>query len=86
MEEKNRKLSRKLSEWNYLLRFARGADLEENICREQLQALWTAYCLHYNLDVDTRDYDIALSELWDLAEEGWKDFEEFDLFMGNLLT
>ena len=67
--------------------FSREACFESEECRDQLRSLWTAYCLHNNLIVDTGTYDDDILELWSavsLGEEDtaeWSDFDSFDDFM-----
>ena len=34
----------------------------------QLRALWSAYCLRHNLDVDTRQYKDDLMILWEVVK------------------
>lgn len=61
---------------------------------EQLRALWTAYCFHENLDVDTDIYDRELASLWmdldkscaESDEEHLLSFDAFDAFMAALLV
>lgn len=54
--------------------------------------LWTAYCLHHDLDADTSGYDNDLIELWIILSESgdgtseWADFNEFDNFMCRYLV
>lgn len=61
-----------------------------SVFRHQLQALWTSFCLRYNLDVDTAPYDICIRTIFEAvrkiipAEEPFV-FEAFDLFMGEYL-
>ena len=56
------------------------------VCR-QLRNLWTAYCLHQNLNVDTAWYDTMLFSIWvkipiDGQETAyWLNFAQFDMFM-----
>ena len=40
----------------------------EQIC-DQLRSLWTAYCLHNNIDVDTAEYDANLQKLYTAMEK-----------------
>ncbi len=51
----------------------------------QLRALWTAYCIHKNLDVDTARYDSDLKLVYGAMEMNssspFEDFEKFDRFM-----
>lgn len=79
-------------ELHYLLRFAKEADFSEEISCLQLKALWTAYCLHKNLDVDTIAYDKKCKKIWDAIRETepdtahWSDPESFDLYVGEFLA
>lgn len=72
--------------------FARsGEHLEEEAAKKQFCALWTAYCLHHDLDVDTSAYDTDLLSLWKVIEcdgareSAWESYEAFNLFMGAWL-
>ena len=47
------------SEFAYILKFIKESE-GDIIYMEQLRALWTAFCLHQNIDVDTRKYDDAM--------------------------
>ena len=51
------------AELKWLKAFACEMD-DTELAWEQLRCLWTAYCFHHNLDVDTKDYDDALCEVW----------------------
>lgn len=78
-------------EYGYITAFALGSDFAESICLWQLRALWTAYCLHHNLDVDTREYDEDLRNLWAKISSGScppiaEGFEAFDAFMSEHLV
>lgn len=74
-------------EFEYMRKYAGGADFSTDVCREQLRSLWTAYCLHHGLDCDTSRYDSALMGLWEAVAEtepdtaDWSDFDSFDGFM-----
>lgn len=78
-------------EVEYMKKFASETDFSFEVCRDQLRALWTAYCLHNGLDCDTGRYDNALLELWHTVEESerdtadWSNFDDFDLYMGRYL-
>lgn len=82
-------------EFEYLLRFvteARDASsTNEELFANQLLSLWTAYCLHKNMMCDTAAYDNKILRIWGLIEEDdkpegcYKDFDGFDLFMGQYL-
>ncbi|MCM1305291.1 MAG: hypothetical protein NC305_16880 [Lachnospiraceae bacterium] len=84
-------VSRK-AEMEYLKEFARQSCFDEEISRDHLRCLWTAYCFHHGLDADTSGYDSDLSELWDtVAEEepgtaDWSDHDSFDSFMCRYLV
>lgn len=70
-----------------MVRFAEEAFIGEEVAAAQLRSLWTAYCLHHNLDVDTRAYDDDLRELWDSVSReeedtpNWSNFDSFGRFM-----
>lgn len=57
-----------------------------------LRMLWTAYCLHHSLDVDTSGYDGDLLELWNELEKtgdgtaDWSNYDDFDNFMRAYLV
>ena len=77
----------KKREFEYLKSFSREAFFDTEVCRDQLRSLWTAYCLHNDLIVDTGAYDSDILELWSvvsISEEDtaeWSDFDSFDNFM-----
>ena len=85
------KISRE-AEMKYLKEFTRQNCFDGETIRDQLRCLWTAYCIHYGLDVDTLGYDNDLFALWDtLVEgepetEGWRDYDSFDNFMCKYLV
>lgn len=75
------------AEFEFLRAYVVESCFDDDICRDRLRMLWTAYCLHHDLDVDTAGYDNDLLELWNkLTETGdgtseWADFDGFDKFM-----
>ena len=79
------------AEFKFMASFAMQSCFDEDICRDHLRMLWTVYCLHHNLDVDTVSYDSDLLEFWgavatdeeDTAD--WSDFDSFDSFMCRYL-
>ncbi len=79
-------------ELKYMASFAVESYLIEELARDQLRALWTAYCFHHNLDVDSAEYDDDLAQLWDVVSEvgygttEWSDYESFDHFMSRYLV
>lgn len=65
---------------------------------QQLQALWTAFCMHQDLMPDTAVYDSVIHELYeeisyqlkrankDIKNTKFPYFERFDIYMGSLLS
>lgn len=80
------------SEFKFMVSFATENCFDEDICHDHFRMLWTAYCLHHGLDVDTASYDSDLRELWEAvsAEDedtaDWSDFDSFDRFMCRYLV
>lgn len=74
-------------ERQFMLDFISEAPFNVDVCRDQLRCLWTTYCLHYGLDVDTRSYDAILRKLYEKMSEtepetaDWSDLESFGYFM-----
>lgn len=74
-------------ELQYIISFAEESRFDMEPAHSQLRSLWTAYCLHHDLNVDTSGYDHDLMAIWEQvsATEGntacWSDFESFDAFM-----
>ena len=75
-----------------LFEFAAAEDYSAGVVPEQLRSLWTAYCIHAELNVDTFGYDATLARLWNTvknarnATKHWATFEQFDHYMANLLV
>ena len=79
---------KQVTEFDYLCGFAKEADFEcEALPAEQLRALWTAYCFHTNLDIDTFECDTALRKVWEVLKDKksccWDNFDEFDHYMAD---
>ena len=80
------------AEFKFMASFAMQSCFDEDICRDHLRMLWTVYCLHHNLDVDTASYDSDLRELWESVAEDeedtadWSDFDSFGNFMCRYLV
>ena len=80
------------AEFKFMASFAMQSCFDEDICRDQFRMLWTAYCLHHNLDVDTVNYDSDLRELWEAVSadqedtSDWSDYDSFDHFMSRYLV
>lgn len=74
-------------ELQYIFSFADEACFDMEPACSQLRSLWTAYCLHHGLDVDTSGYDNDLLAVWErvAATESdtayWSDYDSFDGFM-----
>lgn len=91
IESMQDKISRE-AEMEYLKEFARQGCFDEELSRDQLRCLWTAYCLHHGLDADTSGYDNDLKKLWNTMAEDepetadWSDYDSFDNFMCRFLV
>lgn len=90
-------------EWDCIKRFAETEHFGEPgeaigagelLAREQLRCLWTAYCILYDIEPDTKYYDVGINEIWNAvisnrklvsSNDVFDDFECFDLWMGAML-
>ena len=87
IEHLQKKINAKKRELEFVKDFSREAYFDTEVCRDQLRSLWTAYCLHNDLMVDTAAYDEDILELWSVVSLGeedtaeWSDFDSFDDFM-----
>lgn len=84
-------------EFRTIENFARTEDLSFEVAQIQLCSLWTAYCLHWNLECDTATYDTQMLFLWETVRhtpsnpwlddpgEGVLGFELFEEFMCQFL-
>ena len=52
------------AEFGFLTGYVAESCFDEEIYRDRLRMLWTAFCLHHCLDADTHVYDCYLSELF----------------------
>lgn len=61
--------------------------LREDLTKEQFRAVWSIYCILLDLTPDTAEYDNKLLEVY---ESYWcfdtENYDEYDLFMGELLV
>lgn len=77
----------RIRELQYIFSFVDEGCFDTELACNQLRSLWTAYCLHHGLDVDTREYDRGLLEIWTQVAvvEGdtanWSDYDSFEIFM-----
>lgn len=91
IESQQGKVSRE-AEMEYLKEFAGQSCFDEELSRDQLRCLWTAYCFHHRLDVDTSGYDNDLLGLWNATAEeepetaDWSDYGSFENFMCRYLV
>lgn len=82
------------SEWQFLVDYVKDdtTDFYNATCRSQLMALWTAYCMHNDLDVDTAMYDAVLMDLLNALSDEQKAelhctrLPEFDCMMAQWLV
>lgn len=82
------------NEWKFILTYVKDSTtyFHNDACRNQLVALWTSYCLHNDLDVDTVMYDAVLRDLfYALSDERKAElhcahFSEFDNTMSQWLV
>lgn len=80
------------AEMGWLMEFIQDESFDVEASRGQLCCLWTAYCLHHGLDVDTSGYDNDLLGLWAAMTEsssgaaGWDSYDSFDSFMCRYLV
>ena len=67
----------------YVKSFALGVDdWNDQLFLNQLRCLWTAYCFHQNMTVDTFTYDSELKQVWNEMHGANDTFEDFDEFCG----
>ena len=80
------------AEMKYLKEFVQQGYFDEELGRNQSRCLWTAYCFHHGLIVDTSGYDNDVIELWNAIAKDepetadWDDFDSFDNFMCRYLV
>lgn len=87
-----------IEEFGFILDFAKEMYFEFRAARQQLRSLWTAYCLHNDMECDTAKYDNDIRAIYNVVaknkscqwvdneEEGIVGFDLFDLFMGEELS
>lgn len=80
-------------EYEFIRNFVHENSFDEEIARDQLRSLWTAYCFHFDLDVDTAKHDSDLLSLWEIISNSgetdttdWSDYDSFENFMAKLLV
>ena len=88
--ERNEKLLVKMRELAFLFDWARRAEL----CATDmdiLRILWTAYCFHHGLDIDTAEYDNTLLQIYntvilDDSADAPISYDKFDDYMAYYLV
>ena len=60
--------------------------LKEVGTKEQFRAIWTTYCVMLDLIPDTKKYTDMLIEIYECYWNFSGSYEEYDLFMGELLS
>ena len=81
------------SEWQFIVDYVKDSttNLRHATCRSPLMDLWTSYCLHNSLDVDTAMYDAVLMDLFNALSDEQKaelhctGFSELDSMMAQWL-
>lgn len=82
----------KRAERDYLLSFADEGAFDDAVACDQMVCLWTAFCLHHNLDADTYEYDTILRELWKAVVRNeddpafWGGFSAFERALSQYLV
>lgn len=60
----------KQQEFDFITEFIESSeDLYDRTTIFQLRCLWTAFCIHQGLNVDTCEYDSKFGILWAVMEE-----------------
>ena len=73
-------------EFSDLLEYIDGHHWSE--IKQQVRALWTAYCLHQDYEVDTYVYDENLLTIWKAItkQNCLLDYQSFYNYMSELLV
>lgn len=86
-------LPEELGDFGFILDYIKGCEeIFGTPAIQQLRALWTAFCIKRNIDVDTDKYDKLINEMWLhlLKSSGVRHtankFEKFDNFMCEFLV
>ena len=63
----------KEAELQFILQYAKTTEgVTDTIGLAQIHALWIAYCLHHDIEVDTNEYDNAIQRIWSTLNDGVK--------------
>ncbi len=72
-------------ELEYMITFAKyvNSDANDNHKLRLLRSLWTAYCLHNDYDIDTKNYTDSLDKIWDALKNNshCENREKFNSYM-----
>lgn len=60
--------------------------MKENITEEQARAVVTTYCIIFDVEVDTREWDELMRYIWNCFNSWFGDFDEMDNYMCKLLV
>lgn len=77
--------------WNYITSFIEEQDIDfevnfSDIATKQLRALFTSYCLMFNIDADTAECEACLCDMFELMNFDETLKEKFDNFMLKYLV
>ena len=81
----------KMNELSFLFKWVREADFCGDLDIDILRILWTAYCFHNGLDVDTAEYDNVLLCIYNSIVPNdsvnvLMTYDEFDAYMAHYLV
>ena len=68
----------KEKEIDFMLDFAKKLDADEEAARAQLVALFTAFCLHHDIDLDTPEFGAVVEDLFYALPEDVREHYEAD--------
>lgn len=79
----------KMNELSFLFKWVREADFCGDLDIDILRILWTAYCFHNGLYVDTAEYDNVLLCIYNSildSPDALMSYDEFDAYMVHYLV
>lgn len=81
----------KMNELSFLFKWVREADFCGDLNIDILRILWTAYCFHHGLDIDTAEYDNTLLHIYntvilDDSADVPISYDKFDDYMAYYLV
>lgn len=74
-------------EFDDILNFAEGEDLEDASKVKKLRLMWTGFCNQEDMEPDTYAYDQKIMAIWETMQDNPTcpysslDFERFDMMM-----